>query len=56
MRVYRVKLGYQSDSSGGFGFGMMMLFYPIIASIIATGCIYAAYLKGVFDEEDEDKA
>ncbi len=55
MRVYKVKLGYMPDSSGGFGFGMMLLFYPIIIAMIASGCIYAAYISGAFGEKDESE-
>jgi len=55
MRVYKVRVGYVPDSSGGFGFGMMLIFYPVIVAMIASACIYAAYVYGAFGESNEEE-
>ena len=55
MKVYRIKIGYMPDSSGGFGFGMMLMFYPILVAMIASACIYTAYVCGAFGDEEEDQ-
>ena len=56
MKVYKVKIGYMPDSSGGFGFGLMLLFYPVIVAMIASACIYVASVHGAFGENDEEKS
>jgi len=53
--VYRIKIGYMPDSSGGFGFVLMYPLASIIAALVASGCIYAAVQLGALSDEASEK-
>lgn len=55
MKVYRIKIGYMPDSSGGFGFVLMYPLASIIAALVASGCIYAAVQLGALSDEASEK-
>jgi len=56
LKVYKVKIGCTPDSSGGFGFMLTYPFACLIAAVLASGCVYAAYRLGILeDSRDENK-
>jgi len=55
MKVYKVRIGCAPDSSGGFGFMLTYPFACIIASILVSGCVYAAYRFGILGGENESE-